>query len=250
MKIGILGGAGVAATNLLNTLIEEEITQKGAIRDSEHPEIITWQATNAPSRSMYYEGKGPSFINEYVRIANKLKKCGCKRIYMNCNTAHGAYQEIKKRSSANIINLVDEVVKKACEHNFIKNVGIVASDGCLCSKVYEKSFNKYCPNVNLVYPDDCFQQLVTKGICNIKNIHRFDSISSKESPHYLFSEVCTHLREKKTDLIILGCTDIRVGFNHKNCDDYVDSLIILKDLIIKDFFSEQNKGNSGLSLPL
>ena len=39
--IGIIGGAGVAATNKLNELIEIDLTSKGAFRDCHHPEIIT-----------------------------------------------------------------------------------------------------------------------------------------------------------------------------------------------------------------
>lgn len=86
--IGIIGGNGVAATNKLNCLIEERLTREGAFRDAHHPEIITWQATQAPSRSMYLEGRGPSWIEDYVEIGEKLKSCGCTELCMCCNTAH------------------------------------------------------------------------------------------------------------------------------------------------------------------
>lgn len=46
--IGIIGGNGVAATNKLLQLIEEKITKNGAFRDCHHPEMIAWQATQAP----------------------------------------------------------------------------------------------------------------------------------------------------------------------------------------------------------
>ena len=69
--IGIIGGNGVAATNKLNCLIEEKLTRLGAYRDSHHPEIIIWQATQAPSRSMYLEGRGPSWIEDYIAYTVK-----------------------------------------------------------------------------------------------------------------------------------------------------------------------------------
>lgn len=69
--IGVIGGNGVAATNKLLSLIEENKTINGAFRDAHHPEMIIWQATQAPSRSMYLEGRGPSWIEDYVNIAGK-----------------------------------------------------------------------------------------------------------------------------------------------------------------------------------
>lgn len=53
--IGIIGGNGVAATNKLNELLEIEFTKNGAFRDCHHPQIITYQATKVPSRSMFLE---------------------------------------------------------------------------------------------------------------------------------------------------------------------------------------------------
>lgn len=55
--IGIIGGNGVAATNRLAELLEEKFVKDGAYRDAHHPEMIIWQATQAPSRSMYLEGR-------------------------------------------------------------------------------------------------------------------------------------------------------------------------------------------------
>ena len=75
--VGIIGGAGVAATNKLQELIEVELTRQGAFRDCHHPEMIIYQATQVPSRSMYLEGKGESFIPGYVQIAKKIKKLWC-----------------------------------------------------------------------------------------------------------------------------------------------------------------------------
>ena len=56
--IGVIGGNGVAATNRLCQLIEEIGVKDGAFRDAHHPEMIIWQATQVPSRSMYLEGRG------------------------------------------------------------------------------------------------------------------------------------------------------------------------------------------------
>lgn len=230
--IGIIGGAGVAATNKLNDLLEEYFTQNGAFRDAHHPEIIVWQATKAPSRSMYLEGKGESFIQDYVSIAKRMKQCGANKICMCCNTAHYAIDVISKEADVVFINLVEECVKKISLMKGVNTVGLVASDGCLKGEVYEKYFEKLCPGIKIIYPNDYYQNLVTKGICNTKNNHRFDSIDSEERPANLFNKVRKHLKEKGSDVIIMGCTDIRVDYY--NSED-IDSLEVLKETIIKEY---------------
>ena len=87
--IGIIGGNGVAATNKLCELVEELYTLDGAFRDAHHPEILVWQATQAPSRSMYFEGRGESFIDDYVRIGCAMKNCGvaARRLKLEGNFA-------------------------------------------------------------------------------------------------------------------------------------------------------------------
>ena len=167
--IGIIGRAGVAATNKLQELIEIELTKSGAFRDSHHPEMLIWQATQVPSRSMFLEGKGKSFIPGYIDIAKKLKNSGVTKIAMCCNTAHFAIDEISEKARIPFVNLIEAIVYEVKKRKF-KSVGLMASDGCLKGKVYEKYFEKICPEVKIIYPNSIYQKLVTKGICNVKNI--------------------------------------------------------------------------------
>lgn len=190
--IGIIGGNGVAATNKLNELLEIEFTQNGAFRDCHHPEIITWQATKAPSRSMFLEGRGDSFIPNYIAIAKKLKSCGATKLCMCCNTAHYAIDEISKSADIPFINLIEEVAKEVKKKKCCR-VGLMVSDGCRKHKIYDKYFNKICPSVEIIYPDEHHQKLVTQGICNVKNSHRFDSKNSKNRPQNIFKKVAKHL---------------------------------------------------------
>ena len=190
--IGIIGGAGVAATNLLNTMVEEEITSRyGATRDCDHPEIISWQLTSAPSRSMYYEGRGETFIPQYVKAAKILKDIGAKLILMNCNTAHCAFNEIKEQSDANIVNLIEETCKRVSLKK-PRKIGLLVSDGLKKQRLYDRYLKFYCKNAQIVYPQEEFQKLVTKGICNVKNKYRFTDSDNPNSPQYIFKTQLSH----------------------------------------------------------
>lgn len=233
--IGVIGGNGVAATNKLCEMIEEKVTKSGAFRDAHHPEMLIWQATQVPSRSMYLEGRGESFIPGYIDIAQKLEKCGATKLCMCCNTAHFAVDEIQEKVRSPFINMIEATVKEI-KKTGKKRVGIMASDGCVKFKIYDKYIQKICPDVEVVYPNEEYQKLVTKGICNVKNNCRWLEETSPERPRFIFKKVEKYLlEEEKVDLVVSGCTDIRVDFVNERG---IDSLEVLCNEIVKDFIKK------------
>lgn len=209
--IGIIGGNGVAATNRLCQLIEEKRTNNGGYRDAHHPEMIIWQATQAPSRSLFLEGKGDSFVDDYITIGKKLKSNGCSHLAMCCNTAHFCVKELEEKIGLPFINIIIETLKQVNPQN--NKVGVICSDGAKRYDLYGK-YLKYLNNSNieLIYPNFDFQQKVTQGICNAKNKKRNITESSDQHPQKLFMQVYEHLVKQGCTSIILGCTDISAVF--------------------------------------
>ena len=231
--IGVIGGNGVAATNRLCALVEEKITKAGAFRDAHHPEMIIWQATQVPSRSMYLEGRGESFIPGYVDVGKKLKACGCTKLCMCCNTAHYAIKELEELIGLPFIDLLAEVAN-VCNSLEAKRIGMMCSDGLGRIKLYDKYFTVANPEMHLVYPNEEMQKLVTLGICNAKNIKRYDT-ACEGYPENLFSKVCDYLISQGVDCIVSGCTDINNVFFKKTYKDILvlDSLEVLADSIVR-----------------
>lgn len=233
--LGVIGGNGVAATNKLCQLIEENLTKKGAFRDCHHPEMIIWQATQAPSRSMYLEGRGESFIPDYVRIAKQLQQCGCTELCMCCNTAHYAIEELVEKTGMPFINVIDEVAKKV-DSLGCQKVAVMCTAGLRKYHLYEKSFDVYAPNTQVFYPSDDVQEFVTKGICNAKNTLRFLDKTNDEHPYLCFLTVVNELKKEGVDCIIGGCTDICNVFKYEGQDIvYIDSLEVLADCICSKY---------------
>lgn len=229
--IGIIGGNGVAATNRLLQLIENKVVSNGGYRDAHHPEIIAWQATQVPSRSMYLEGRGESFIPGYVDVGRKLKECGCTELCMCCNTAHYAIEELKKEIELPFINLLDEVANRCNEFGY-KRIGMMCSDGLRKIRLYDKYFESKNSNMQLIYPNDEMQRLVTLGICNAKNNKRNDP-DCEEYPEKLYAQVCDWFWQEGVDCIVGGCTDISAVFSPEKWEGipYIDSLKVLADRI-------------------
>lgn len=244
--IGVIGANGVAATNELLRLIEEAITGKGAFRDCHHPEMLVFQATQVPSRSMFLEGRGPSFIPQYTEIGKMMLNAGCTELCMCCNTAHFAVDELEKAIGLPFINVIDEALKKAVDSG-ARRIAVMCSDGCRKAGLYDKSLARICSGAEIVYPDSDFQKLVTKAICNSKNNNRYLPDDADESPVRCLNYVCSHLSGLNADCIVGGCTDLRAvypeekhNFTGKENIVYVDSLETLADEIVKrnQYFTE------------
>lgn len=229
--IGVIGGNGVAATNRLLQLIEKKVVDEGAYRDAHHPEMIVWQATQVPSRSMYLEGRGESFIHGYIEVGRKLKNCGCTELCMCCNTAHYAVEELGKQIGLPFINLLEEVAAE-CNKLGVKRIGMMCSDGLRKIGLYDKYFMVANAEMKLIYPSEEMQRLVTLGICNSKNSKRNDP-ASDEYPEKLFSKVCDWLVGHGVDCIVGGCTDISAVFCPERWEEhpYIDSLLVLANSI-------------------
>lgn len=231
--VGIIGGNGVAATNRLLQLIENKIVGMGAYRDAHHPEIIVWQATQVPSRSMFLEGRGESFIPGYVEIGRKLRDCGCSDLCMCCNTAHYAIEELQEKIGLPFINLLAAVAGE-CNRLGVQRIGMMCSDGLRKIKLYDKYFCDANHRMQLIYPSEDIQRLVTLGICNAKNKKR-ENPEDEGYPEKLFSKVCNWFLERDVDCIVAGCTDISAVFSPEKWREakYVDSLIVLSEEIMK-----------------
>ncbi len=233
MKIGVIGGNGVAATNRLCDMIECKVTQSGAFRDAHHPEMIVWQATSVPSRSMFLEGRGPDWRPDYVRIAKEFKRLGCDIGCMCCNTAHYAVDEIADQSGLPFINLLEEVAVK-CKALGKCRFELFCSDGARKFDIYGKAFKKVFPEAEIVYPSEEKQRLVTKVICDVKNKSRFLPAEDDASPHHLLAKLVGEAQHP----VILGCTDLRVAFGPTEAlpgNVAVDSLEVLADAIVQRF---------------
>lgn len=225
MTIGVIGGNGVAATNRLCDMIERKVTTAGASRDAHHPEMVVWQATSVPSRSMFLEGRGPDWRPDYIRIAKSLKALGCDIGCMCCNTAHYAIDDVARGSGLEFINLLEEVAAVA-KSKELRKVVMFCSDGARKFDIYGKVFSRVCPEIELLYPSEGRQAEVTKIICAVKTKERFSQN---------LADKLVALANEEVAPVILGCTDLRVALPPDAAlggNIAIDSLECLADAIV------------------
>lgn len=225
MKIGVIGGNGVAATNRLCDMIERKLTAKGAFRDAHHPELIVWQATSVPSRSMFLEGRGPDWRPQYIQIAKEFKRLGCDFGCMCCNTAHYAISDVEEGAGLKFINILEEVARTVTQNDWHR-VEMFCSDGARKHDIYGKAFREFGVDVEIEYPCSRRQEDVTRTICAVKTKSRFEN-----EPKSLLEK----LIHEASSPVVLGCTDLRVAYAVDDAlpANVVDSLECLADAIVR-----------------
>ena len=234
--IGIIGGAGVAASAALVSRIEELATAAGAFRDQQHPEVVLYQATQAPSRSLFVEGRGESFVPSYLEATRRLAAFGAQRIAMCCNSAHVAIEELQAASGQPFIDLTAETLAElASRHAHARRVGIMCAEGTRISRIYDKRVARDKLPVELVYPDAPHQELITRGIINIKRgYHRRSNIPDR--PQELFSSVADHLAGQDVEVILLACTEIPLALTGAQWNrlPLIDSIDVLARACLRE----------------
>lgn len=230
--IGIIGGAGVIAANSFLQKVETIGTSRGAYRDHHHPEVIMLHATQAPSRSLYLEGRGPSFIPSYVAACEKLAAAGADLIAMCCNTAHAAYFDLAEKSPVPLINMVGEAIQSLhMSQSTVQPIGLLCSDGTRAAKVYETHAKALGVEMEFVYPEESDQKSITNVIQMIKRgCHRHST-----EPHEIVARVASSLRKSSAGEIVLACTELHLAVSEDllRLDKVLDTVDILAQACVR-----------------
>ena len=197
--IGILGGMGTqAGLDFCNKLA---VLNRGKI-DQKYPLFILYNKSNIPGR--------PENLHKYNKVLKSLitgclmlQKNKCKFIVIPCNTAHYWYDDLQRKTTIPIVNMPKEVflhAKKNCKKN--SKIGILATEGTLKTRVYNKFFDK---NFALINPKKSLQMnSVNKAIKYVK----MGKIKNAEKA---IKPAINYLIKKKCKKIILGCTELPVA---------------------------------------
>ena len=214
--IGILGGMGTqAGLDFCNKLA---MINRGKI-DQEYPLFMLYNKSNIPGRptsiSVHAASSSdilgrPQNLNKYNKVLKSLtegcislQKSNCKFIVIPCNTAHYWYDDLQRKIKIPIISMPKEVylhAKKNCKKN--SKIGILATEGTLKTRVYNKFFDK---NFTLINPKKSLQiKSVNKAIKYVK----MGKIKNAEKA---IKPAINYLIKMKCKKIILGCTELPVA---------------------------------------
>lgn len=224
--VGILGGMGPEATAQLFWKI---IKKTPATCDQEHLHIIIDNNPAVPDRTAYLMGKGPSPLPVVLEGLRQLEKAGVDLIAIPCNTIHYFIKEIKEASRAKVIDLIQTVTEATKESiPDLKTIGIMATRGTLMSGLYQQEFLRR--GIESITPDQAQEQRLMEVIyTGIKGRRGIAEVRED------FESVAKELIERGSQGLILGCTELGIGFGSLEMEvPLIDSIDVLAEVVVKE----------------
>lgn len=197
-KLGVIGGLGPAATALF---FQRVVEYTDVSSDQDHLDIDILNRPGIPNRTDYLLGVAgaPSFVPSMNEVALQLEALGCTVLSTPCNTAHAELAAIAQGlTTAYFVNMLDETA------SFVKRLGatrcaILATDGTLETKVYERALAAY--GIAACAPRQEDQKQVMSII--------YDQVKAGIDPDSdSFLALCGKMIDAGCDGIILGCTEL------------------------------------------
>ena len=202
--LGIFGGMGPEATV---DFYREIINITPAERDQDHVPTLIYSLPQVPDRTASIHSGDRTIVDYLIEAVTRLERAGASFIAIPCNTVHTYFSDMEKAVSIPILHMMKETTAfiQATMPD-IEKIGLLATSGTLATRLYENAFT--AAGYRVIVPDAHFQKdRVMEAIYRIK--------AGKEKPlcEDLLTEAGEHVISKGADVIVLGCTEIPLGFN-------------------------------------
>lgn len=229
--IGVLGGMGPQATvEFYKLLIDKSISEYGAVKNDEFPEILI---DSIPV---------PDFISntKHMRQAkgmlidrvSRMNKHPVSILGIACNTAHILLPELRKVSKSPIVSIMEEV-KKLIGVNGYKRIGLLASIMTYKMGLYDGIEGS---NMKIYRPSISEQQeieIIIRGIIKGEKL----SLLRKR----LLSLSNEFIKKCKLDTIILGCTELPLVFPRINSVKVINTVEVLADSLLRYYYKGEKR---------
>ncbi|UCH57800.1 MAG: amino acid racemase [Candidatus Bathyarchaeota archaeon] len=196
--IGILGGMGPEATaDLFYKIIRATPVEK----DQDHIRTIIYSNPKVPDRTPAVLGTGENPVPEMLMAGKRLEEAGADFLIIPCNTAHHFIDELRESLRVSVLHMIEmtaEMVRR--EFPEVEKAGLIATDGTVDSRIYERFFSK--SGINIRVPDEALQRRTMEAI--YEHIKRGELREGRR----IVLEVAESLMGRGAEMVICGCTEV------------------------------------------
>jgi aspartate racemase len=192
--VGVLGGMGPAATvDFMATVI----ALTPAETDQDHVHMIVDNDPSIPARQDAILRNGADPGPAMAAMAQRLQDAGADFLVIPCNTAHAFASQVTAAVGIPLLSIIDATVS-ACDE--FGTVGLLATEGCLRSEVYQLAFQKVAKN--LVLPNEEELREFMELTFRIKRGDKGADVAAG------MRRLSNALLKRGAQAIIAGCTEI------------------------------------------
>jgi aspartate racemase len=198
LTVGVLGGMGPEATV---DFMAKVIALTPAERDQDHIHMLVDQNPQVPDRQQAMKADDAPVRRALRDMAVRLEAGGADFLVMPCNTAHAFIAEAIAAVSIPFVSIVDVTVQSIIDRTpRCRSVGLLATDACLDSGVYQRAMAS--AGLELVLPDADRQAECMALIARIKGGDTGDEVCEG------MAALAAAGIKFDVDVIIAGCTEI------------------------------------------
>lgn len=224
-KLGVIGGMGPEASSYY---YENVIRHTHAEKDQDHIDMILLSHATMPDRTEAIRtGDDAYLIRLLQEDARTLEQLGAANIAVTCNTSHSFYEQIQSAVKIPVINMIRESVAYAVrQHENVKKIGIMGTDGTLRTGLYHRE----CEKAGVTHVELSAQR--QKDVMSLI----YDEIKKGQpGDPEKFARIMDEFIRKGCDVVILACTELSVYKGRHPvppiCLDAMD--VLVKESIIR-----------------
>jgi aspartate racemase len=218
-KIGILGGMGPAASaELYRRMVQYCQTEYGAVQDSDYPQIFV--------NSLVLKGFDETGISDTSLVLKQLEEGICQLsewvdiIAMPCNTIHYFFEELSKKTTTQMISIIDLTASKII-NDHRSCVGVMCSKSTMELGIYTRVLQRH--GIKALHPDISQQGDVT-GI-----IERVMGGNQTIHDDRLLMSIAKNLMSRGAEAIVIGCTELPFAMSRMHELPSYDTIQILAE---------------------
>ena len=202
--VGVLGGMGPDATV---DFMAKVISLTPAEKDQDHVHMIVDQNPKVPNRhdAILADGEDPGPV--MAEMAQRLETAGADFLVIPCNSAFGFASVVAGAVSIPLVSIVDVTVQASAGFSGVR---LLATDGCLQSRVYQDAFAAAGIAAELPDKDELAELMALLN--GIKGGYRGERVARG------MAALATALAGRGAEAIIAGCTEIPLVLDEHSLD--------------------------------
>lgn len=205
--IGIAGVTIPGAVDCINKINQFARESFGEFR---RPNIKLDQPDFHPVHEAQVESRWDVVADRLVDSTRSLAESGADFAIIPANTVHIVIDEVQKRSSIPVLNMLD-IVSDTCRKNDRKTVGVLGTRWTMAGHLYQKPFEKV--GITEMIPSDDEQHVIQKAIFSELIPH---GLARDETVTDLI-RIVHRMQDRGCDAVILACTELPLVLNTDNC---------------------------------
>lgn len=200
MHVGMIVGIGPAATDyyyrhLITTMAREGRDLELTMAHADTPTLLRHQMENNQAAQ----------VAIYLRLADRLQRCGVERMAVTSIAGHFCIEEFKKVSPIPVIDLL-ETVNAEVQRQGLKKVGLLGTRVVMESRFYGalKGVEVIPPPHNLTAVHDAYVSMASLGM------------ATEQHREVFMQAAKTMTQEFGCESVLMAGTDLALVFNNKS----------------------------------